>query len=59
MNDSKDYIDMIDWDIIKESIELVKNNPLVNRVEPFKGKVIVYAIPSKDDPKNVIRVDFK
>jgi hypothetical protein len=52
-------IKMIDWKKIQDAVELIKTNEMVNRIDIIKGKIVVYAVPSPANPKNVIRIDIK
>ncbi len=47
------------WEKIKKAYETIKNEEMISRIDVIKGKISVYAIPSSQNPKNVIRIDVK
>ena len=48
---------MIDWDKIRLAVKTIQENEIVNRVDLLCATV--YAIPSKTNRINVIRIDIK
>ena len=53
--------DCINWEQVQRDYERVKKDLEIKQLDSFYGnvKVSVYAIPTTNNPKNIIRIDIK